>query len=162
MAPVLFRSGWSQSLAIPACLLMSCLHVYGQAPDGAVDVNLVLIDAQVIDSVSGQPLSELLRKSDFVLKDEGRVRDISVFEAENVPLDLVLVLDTSGERRIAMVRDPTVGQRVLRPPDPLVDGMMRMFWGLFPQDHVAGCVLFLATAPTIFFDDRPRGLEGRC
>ncbi len=46
---------WSRVLAISAGLLVSCPHVHGQVPDVdlKVDGNLVLVDALVIDSVSG-------------------------------------------------------------------------------------------------------------
>ena len=139
--PVLF-SAWGRVLAIPACLLISCLHVHGQGPNIYlnVDSNLVLIDVQVLDSVSGQVLTELLRESDFVLVKDP-VRDISVFEAEHVPLDLVLVLDTTGERLpFVLIPDPVAGdgvQRAIYVQDPIGEGIMRMLGELLPEDRVA-------------------------
>lgn len=57
------------------------------------DVSLVRVDTQVVDrdnhAVTG------LHAEDFVLRDEGRPQPISNFASENMPVDLLLLLDVS-------------------------------------------------------------------
>jgi VWFA-related protein len=57
------------------------------------DVSLVRVDTQVVDrdnhAVTG------LHAEDFVLRDEGRPQPITNFASENMPVDLLLLLDVS-------------------------------------------------------------------
>ncbi len=61
------------------------------------DVSLVRVDAQVLDhdnrAITG------LRAEDFVLREEGRVVPIRNFASENMPVDILLLLDVSGSMR---------------------------------------------------------------
>jgi hypothetical protein len=61
------------------------------------DVSLVRVDAQVVDrdnrAIAG------LTKSDFVLRDGGQVREIRNFSREEMPVDVLLLLDVSGSMR---------------------------------------------------------------
>jgi VWFA-related protein len=68
------------------------------------DVSLVRVDVQVVDrdnrAITG------LRVGDFILKDEGKVRPITNFARENMPVDVLFLFDVSASmgphvRRIA-------------------------------------------------------------
>ena len=61
------------------------------------DVSLARVDAQAIDrhnrTITG------LRAEDFVLREEGQRRDIRNFASENMPIDILLLLDVSASMR---------------------------------------------------------------
>ncbi len=61
------------------------------------DVSLVRVDVQVTDH-SNRAISTL-RKEDFQLRESGQVREIVNFTRENLPLDVILLLDVSGSMR---------------------------------------------------------------
>ena len=125
---------WDCWRAIPAWVLVFCSGGFAQTPNPMfrVDVDLTLIDVQVVDTATGQPIRDL-RQSDFVVLADGQPRDIAVFEAENTPLDLVVVLDLSGIQQTLRVAGRVVGR-----PDPVRLGLMRMLDDLSPQDRMAG------------------------
>lgn len=58
------------------------------------DVSLVRVDAQVVDrnnrAITG------LQREDFILLEDGKRQEIRNFESEDMPMDLVLLLDVSG------------------------------------------------------------------
>src|SRR5579875_3814025 len=58
------------------------------------DVAMARIDAQVLDR-DGRAITGL-RREDFVLRVDGRVVPIRNFASENMPLDVLLLLDVSG------------------------------------------------------------------
>lgn len=66
------------------------------------DVALVRVDAQVLDhdnrAVTG------LRAEDFVLRQDGHVLPIRNFASENMPIDVLLLLDVSGSMRVHVQR----------------------------------------------------------
>jgi len=66
------------------------------------DVALVRVDAQVLDrenrAITG------LRVEDFVLREQGRVVPIRNFASENMPIDILLLLDVSGSMRVHVQR----------------------------------------------------------
>ena len=92
-------------------LLAGCAAVAAQAPvaqapagpssDDVVtfksDVSLVRVDAQVLDR-NGRALTGLTLE-DFVIRDGGQVREIRNFAQENMPLDVLFLLDVSGSMR---------------------------------------------------------------
>ena len=110
-----FRTGWGCLRAIPAWVLVFCSDGFAQAPNPRfrVDVDLTLIDVQVVDTATGQPIRNL-RRSDFVVVADGQPRDIAVFEPENTPLDLAVVLDLSGIQLTLRVAGRVIGR-----PDPV-------------------------------------------
>src|SRR4029077_1461254 len=61
------------------------------------DVSLVRVDAQVLGrdnrTITG------LRVEDFVLREEGRPQPIRNFASENMPIDVLLLLDVSASMR---------------------------------------------------------------
>lgn len=74
------------------------------ALQGNTEANLVLTDVEVAEKTTGKVISGL-DKSDFVLKDKGEVRELAELERETVPLDLVLLVETSARRLERGTRD---------------------------------------------------------
>lgn len=73
----------------------------GVAQDDSVvfksDVSLVRVDAQVLGS-NRRPILGL-RMQDFVVRDQGQIREIRNFAREEVPVDVILLIDVSGSMR---------------------------------------------------------------
>jgi VWFA-related protein len=61
------------------------------------DVSLVRVDAQVVDS-SNRPIIHL-KATDFVLREDGKVVPIRNFASENMPVDVLFLLDVSASMR---------------------------------------------------------------
>ena len=81
-------------------LLVSALAIGLAADDDVVfhsDVSLVRVDAQVVDSSNRAIIH--LKESDFVLREDGRVVPIRNFASDNMPLDVLFLLDVSGSMR---------------------------------------------------------------
>jgi VWFA-related protein len=103
-----------------ACVLLLALAGGGQlgAAAGAddvvfrTDVSLVRVDAQVVDrdnrAITG------LRATDFVLREEGRPQKISNFASEDMPVDVVLLLDVSTSMRPHVQRIASASHQALR------------------------------------------------
>ena len=76
------------------------------------DVSLVRVDAQVVDrdnrAITG------LRISDFVLREEGRPQPIHNFASENMPVDVLFLLDVSGSMRPHVQRIAGAASQALR------------------------------------------------
>jgi VWFA-related protein len=82
------------------------------------DVSLVRVDAQVVDrdnrAITG------LAAGDFILREEGRPQTIHNFASENMPVDVLLLLDVSASMRPHIERIASAAHeafRVLRPDD---------------------------------------------
>ncbi|MBE0657914.1 MAG: VWA domain-containing protein, partial [Bryobacteraceae bacterium] len=85
---------------IPAVLLASLAMVARAQDDAPVfrsDVRLVRVDAQVVDA-SNRAIT-VLQAGDFRLIENGRKRQIKNFLAEDMPVDVLLLLDVSGSMR---------------------------------------------------------------
>jgi len=85
-------------LGLLFCLLIpaACL---GQTPEPVetIRVESDLVDLKVtVVSLNPQNPSPELQQKDFLVLEDGRPQDISFFAAADAPLDLVLLLDTSG------------------------------------------------------------------
>jgi VWFA-related protein len=86
------------------------------ADDGDVvfrsDVSLVRVDAQVLDrdnrAITG------LHAEDFVLREEGRPQPIRNFASENMPIDVLLLLDVSASMRPHVERIADAAHQALR------------------------------------------------
>jgi VWFA-related protein len=76
------------------------------------DVSLVRVDAQVVDG--GNRAIGGLRAEDFVLFEEGRPQPIRGFARENMPLDVLLLLDVSGSMRPHVQRIASAADEALR------------------------------------------------
>ena len=61
------------------------------------DVSLVRVDAQVVDS--GNRAIAHLRMDDFVVREEGRPQPIRDFASEEMPVDVLFLLDVSASMR---------------------------------------------------------------
>ncbi len=61
------------------------------------DVSLVRVDAQVVDSSNRAIIH--LHETDFVLREDGRVVPIRNFASDNIPIDVLFLLDVSGSMR---------------------------------------------------------------
>ncbi len=86
------------SLLLLACALVTGL-LAGDDDDLTFhsDVSLVRIDAQVVDS--GNRAITHLQAGDFVLREGGKVVPIRNFASENMPLDVLFLLDVSASMR---------------------------------------------------------------
>ena len=89
----------SRSVYLPALV---CALAAGQAiaDDELVfhsDVSLVRVDAQVVDA--GNRAITHLQAGDFVLRQDGKVVPIRNFASENMPLDVLFLLDVSASMR---------------------------------------------------------------
>ena len=111
------RYSWFGIAALAVGLAPHCLT----ADDNVVfrsDVSLVRVDASVVDrdnrAITG------LRAEDFVLRESGRTQPIRNFAAEEMPIDLLLLLDVSASMRphVQRIADAThQAIRVLRDDD---------------------------------------------
>src|SRR5580704_5543157 len=76
------------------------------------DVSLVRVDAQVVDrdnrAITG------LRATDFVLREEGKTQPILNFASENMPVDVLLLLDVSASMRPHVQRIADAAHEALR------------------------------------------------
>jgi VWFA-related protein len=100
-------------LALGVFLAAACLSAASDPP--AVfrsDVSLVRVDAQVVDrdnrAITG------LRAEDFVLRDEGRPQPIRNFAREQMPVDVLLLLDVSSSMRPHVERIGSAAHQALR------------------------------------------------
>jgi len=88
-------------LRSPYSLLLACALAGPLAADDDVvfksDVSLVRVDAQVVDS-SNRAITHL-HATDFVLREDGRVVPIRNFASENMPVDVLFLLDVSASMR---------------------------------------------------------------
>src|SRR5260221_11011985 len=76
------------------------------------DVSLVRVDAQVVDrdnrAITG------LRGTDFILREEGREQPIRNFASENMPVDVLMLLDVSASMRPPRQRIADAAHQALR------------------------------------------------
>ncbi len=101
-----------------------------QQPTLRVNVNLVNVLVSVTDG-SGAPVSGLTR-GDFALAEDGRPQRIAVFErSADLPLNLILAIDTSGSVRKDMTAETrAAGQfarALLGPQDGMSQDQMSLF-----------------------------------
>lgn len=106
-------------------LLLAGVCARGQVPKGGrlrSDVNLVSITVSVQDA-TGRPVANLPREA-FSVFDEGTKQEVAIFEAQTQqPLDLALMIDTSGSARTEIEFERDAASRfihkVVRPQDAL-------------------------------------------
>jgi VWFA-related protein len=70
----------------------------------------VRLDVQVVEN--GRPVTTL-NKGDFLVWDEGQAQPVDFFARESVPLQLLLVLDTSGSMTKILAEMASAGQQAL-------------------------------------------------
>jgi VWFA-related protein len=96
-------------------LVLALQVVFAQQDQGEFvfrsDVSLVRVDAQVVDrnnrAITG------LRADDFILKEEGQPREIRNFAREDMPVDILLLLDVSGSMRPHIERVASASRQAL-------------------------------------------------
>jgi VWFA-related protein len=106
-------------LAGTVCLGVGVFSAIAWADDPVVfrsDVSLVRVEAQVVDG-SNRPITGL-GPQDFVLHESGQVQKIQSVDSENVPIDLLLLLDVSASMRPHIQRISTAAHDALRQMRP--------------------------------------------
>ena len=105
-----------------------------------VTTQLVLVDAQVIDKKTHQPVNSL-RREDLEVYEDGVQQQISVFSQDEIPLSVVLLFDLTDSVRPVL--------------KPLAEGAQRALEHLKPGDEVA-VMVYAATATVVqdFTTDR--------
>jgi VWFA-related protein len=103
-------------------LTCACASLLSAAPwDSEVlfrtDVTLVRVDVQVIDG-DKRTVTDL-RAEDFVLREDGHLLPIRNFASEDMPLDVLMLLDVSASmrRHIQRIADAAQALKVLDPRD---------------------------------------------
>ncbi len=95
--------------------LFFTIAVAAQAADDPVvfksDVAMTRVDAQVVDS-DGRIITGL-EKTDFILRLDGKPVTIRNFASENVPIDILLLLDVSGSMQPHVQRIAYAAQQAL-------------------------------------------------
>ncbi|HEY7390201.1 MAG TPA: VWA domain-containing protein [Bryobacteraceae bacterium] len=106
-------------LAGAGCLGVGLFSSIALADDPVVfrsDVSLVRVEAQVVDG-SNRAITGL-GPQDFVLRESGQVQKIQSVDSENVPIDLLLLLDVSASMRPHIQRISTAAHDALRQMRP--------------------------------------------
>jgi VWFA-related protein len=85
------------SLLLLACALGTVLSAGDDDLVFRSDVSLVRVDAQVLDSTNRAIVH--LKATDFVLREDGKIVPIKNFASENMPVDVLFLLDVSGSMR---------------------------------------------------------------
>src|SRR5215467_9003404 len=107
----MLRRGYLLALTLGSGILLPAVF----ADDEVVfksDVSLVRVDAQVVNS-SNRAITGL-RATDFVLREGGRVQPIRNFASENMPVDVLLLLDVSASMRPHVQRIADASHQALR------------------------------------------------
>ena len=87
-----------------------------------VRVDLVVVDAQVLNKKTGRPVGAL-RREDFELFENGVRQQITSFSQDELPLSLVFLFDLTDSVRPVL--------------QPLAEGALRALQHLKPEDEVA-------------------------
>lgn len=122
-------------LLLSFCLLAATSSLAQDAASADVvkiNTDLVVLDAQVVDKRTAQTVGGL-RREDFELYEDGARQEISYFSQDELPLSILLLLDTSGSVR------PIIEQ--------IGEGAQNALQQLKPQDEVA--VMAFATFPKL-------------
>jgi len=107
-----------------------------------VSVRLVIVDTQVIEKKTGQPLKSL-KQEDFQILEDGVPQQISSFSQDRLPLSVVLLFDLTDSVRPVL--------------KSLAEGALEALQHLKPEDEVA-VMTYAASAELIQDFTRDRGL----
>jgi Ca-activated chloride channel family protein len=116
-----WRDTWRFSVLIifSALILRTPIHAQDQGQGTIrVDVNLVLVDATV-KTKAGQIMSDL-KKGDFEVREDGALQKVEIFNRDELPVNVALVLDLSDSIGpfLAPLRDAaTIALAALKPDD---------------------------------------------
>lgn len=105
-------------LLIASTLTVAAMFAFDDPAVFKSDVAMTRVDVQVVDEM-GRVITGLQAK-DFVLRVDGKVQPVRNFASENMPVDILLLLDVSGSmephvQRIADASEQAL--RVLAPQD---------------------------------------------
>src|SRR6185312_11486078 len=75
------------------------------------DVSMTRVDSQVVDR-DGRAITGL-QASDFILRVDGRIVPIRNFASENMPIDILLLLDVSGSMQPHVQRIASAAEQAL-------------------------------------------------
>src|SRR5947208_2039085 len=117
------------------------------ADDPAVfksDVAMTRVDVQVVDQM-GRVITGLQAK-DFVLRVDGKAQPIRNFASENMPVDILLLLDVSGSMEPHVQRIADASEQALRV--------------LSPQDRMAVMVFDTRTRVRLPFNQNHGEITG--
>jgi VWFA-related protein len=141
------KENFSFRLAYVLFLLCAFAGTAAAQREGTDDVvrittELVLLDAQVINRRTRQTVSDL-RPQDFELYEEGTRQEITYFSRDELPLSVLLLLDTSNSAQ------PIIAE--------IAAGARRALEQLKPEDEVA-VMAFAETSETLQIFTRDRQL----
>lgn len=112
LAPVLAFAAGQSSTQTPSAQTGATQNAPGDTPTVfKSDVAMTRVDAQVLDS-SGRAITGM-QLEDFVLRLNGRVVPIRNFASDNMPLDILLLLDVSGSMEPHVERMANAAQQAL-------------------------------------------------
>lgn len=127
LAPGAFAQGSVQAATVPRL---------------KVNAELVLVDAQVLEKKSGQPV-ESLGRGDFQVYEDGVEQRVSFLSRDEMPLSVVFLFDLTDSVR------PVLG--------PLAQGALEALGHLKPEDEVA-VMVYAASAKLLQGFTRDRSL----
>jgi VWFA-related protein len=101
--------------ALPVFAVLTAAALFAQQEEAPIvfksEVALARVDAQVLDR-SNRPITGL-EAEDFVVIEKGERRDIKNFAREEMPIDIVLLLDVSGSMQTHVASLASAGQEAL-------------------------------------------------
>ena len=106
-----FRSIPMFRVFLPFLALAACVPLFADEPVFKSDVAMTRVDAQVVDR-DGRAITGLER-SDFVLRVDGQVVPIRNFASENMPIDILLLIDVSGSMEPHVQRIASAARQAL-------------------------------------------------
>jgi Mg-chelatase subunit ChlD len=139
----MIRSGYVPVIGLLALAAAFTLRAAEDTPLFRSDVALVRVDAQVLDR-SNRAITGL-SANDFVLYEEGKQQEIRNFATEDLPVDVLLLLDVSGSMRPHVERIASASHQAL--------GV------LGPSDRVAIMVFDRETRVRLPFRDSREAVE---
>ena len=98
-------------ICILGILATAAVFLRADDPVFKSDVALSRVDAQVVDR-NGRAIADL-QVRDFVLRVDGKVTPIKNFDSENMPIDILLLLDVSGSMGPHVQRIADAAQQAL-------------------------------------------------
>lgn len=135
----------SMGATFVAAPLLSAQTQAGVAPALTVETELVLVDVQVSQRATGDPV-ESLRRDDFELYEDGVEQRVSFLTRDELPLSVVFLFDLTDSVRPVL--------------EPLADGALGALEHLKPEDEVA-VMVYSASAKLLEGFTRDRGLAAR-
>lgn len=81
------------------CMALVPVSIFAQADDETIKIDTRLVEVPVVvTDKTGRPVMNL-KRSNFVVYEDGKPQDIAEFATTSAPFEVALVLDTSGSTR---------------------------------------------------------------